>query len=127
MIAVAAGANQMYPWACSITGLGAGLSYLTFIELAKKLKVDDPLDAFALHVGGGIWGLVAVCIVGEKGIFYGIFYPEHTSFLNSLAVNFFCKNFFKDFQFLATWVEHVLCISDNNFCTSYIIPIVLYL
>uniref|UniRef100_A0A914CAS3 Ammonium transporter n=1 Tax=Acrobeloides nanus TaxID=290746 RepID=A0A914CAS3_9BILA len=86
MISAAAGANQIYPWACSITGLGAGLSYLTFIELAKKLKVDDPLDAFALHVGGGIWGLVAVCIVGEKGIFYGIFYPEHTSFLNSLAL-----------------------------------------
>jgi hypothetical protein len=36
------------------------------------LKIDDPLDAFAVHAGGGAWGLLAVCIIGKEGIAYSI-------------------------------------------------------
>ena len=34
-------------------------------------KIDDPLDAFAVHFGGGSWGLIAVCLFAEHdGILY---------------------------------------------------------
>ncbi|XP_069178973.1 putative ammonium transporter 1 [Procambarus clarkii] len=32
---------------------------------------DDPLDAVAVHMGGGLWGLVAVALFQDGGIVYG--------------------------------------------------------
>ena len=29
-------------------------------DLLQKLKVDDPVEAFAVHGAGGIWGVLAV-------------------------------------------------------------------
>lgn len=72
-VAACAGCNAMHPWASAITGIGAGLSYLFFSWLCLKLKVDDPLDAFGVHFGGGLWGLISICLVGDKGILYGLF------------------------------------------------------
>lgn len=36
------------------------------------MKIDDPLDAFAVHAGGGGWGLISTCIISHDGIAYGI-------------------------------------------------------
>jgi Amt family ammonium transporter len=33
--------------------------------------VDDPLDAVAVHMGGGMWGLMATPLLMEDGILYG--------------------------------------------------------
>jgi ammonium transporter, Amt family len=63
----------MHPWAAAITGTGAGLSYLFFAWVCARLKIDDPLDAFGVHFGGGFWGLISICFVGDKGILYGLF------------------------------------------------------
>ncbi|KAK0396553.1 hypothetical protein QR680_001764 [Steinernema hermaphroditum] len=72
MVASCAGCNNMMPWASSFTGTGAGLMYLGLSELMLKLKIDDPLDAFAVHAGGGFWGLFAVCVIGKDGVAYSI-------------------------------------------------------
>jgi len=43
-----------------------------FSRLLLKLKIDDPLDAFAVHGGGGIWGLISIGFFAkDQGIFYG--------------------------------------------------------
>src|SRR4051812_8099802 len=73
MVAGCAGSNVMHPWACLITGTGASLIYLALSNLCVRLRIDDPLDAFAVHFGGGLWGLITVCWVNEKGILYAIF------------------------------------------------------
>lgn len=122
MISAAAGANHMYPWACSITGFGSGLSYLLLLEFAKKIKLDDPLDAFALHVGGGFWGLISVCLVGDKGVFYGVFYPENVSLINSIAVGF--PEAFMEGS-LVFGMEYPLCNCDYLICSRNVVSIIL--
>jgi ammonium transporter, Amt family len=89
MVAACAGCNISHPWATTVIGIGAGLLYMAFSSLALKLKIDDPLDAFAVHFGGGLWGLISVCLIGENGIFYAIFYHD-VLFTQALAVFFQC-------------------------------------
>ncbi|KAE9553084.1 hypothetical protein FO519_003717 [Halicephalobus sp. NKZ332] len=72
MVSACAGCNKMMPWASAFTGMGSGLSYLGLSKLMFYLKIDDPLDAFAVHAGGGLWGLIAVCIIAKDGIAYRI-------------------------------------------------------
>jgi Amt family ammonium transporter len=37
-----------------------------------KLRVDDPLDAFAVHYGGGLCGVLCVGLFDmSNGLFYG--------------------------------------------------------
>ncbi|CEF71676.1 Ammonium transporter family and Ammonium transporter AmtB-like domain-containing protein [Strongyloides ratti] len=72
MVAACAGCNRMMPWGSAFVGVGAGLIYLGLSKLMIKLKIDDPLDAFAVHAGGGFWGLIAVCIIAPDGIAYSI-------------------------------------------------------
>lgn len=33
--------------------------------------MDDPLDAVAVHMGGGLWGLVSVALFQDGGIVFG--------------------------------------------------------
>jgi len=40
--------------------------------LMVKMKIDDPLDAFAVHGACGFWGVLAAGLFGEgNGAFYG--------------------------------------------------------
>lgn len=51
MVSACAGCNNMEPWACAFTGSGAGIIYLLLSMLMQRIKIDDPLDAFAVHAG----------------------------------------------------------------------------
>ncbi len=46
-MAICAGCNVMYMWGAAVVGVLAGLSYLFWSWLMVKMKIDDPLDAFA--------------------------------------------------------------------------------
>lgn len=72
MVSACAGCNNTMPWGSVIVGSGAALMYLGLSKLMIKLKIDDPLDAFAVHAGGGLWGLISVCIISRDGIAYSI-------------------------------------------------------
>lgn len=71
MVAICAGCNVLDTWAAAVVGLVAGITYICWSALLPYLKIDDPLDAFAVHAGGGIWGLIAVALLqAETGIFF---------------------------------------------------------
>merc|ERR1711988_635258 len=71
MVAICAGCNTVEPWAAAITGFIAGLVYVAVSNLVVRARVDDPLDAVAVHGGGGIWGLIAAPLLAmESGIVY---------------------------------------------------------
>lgn len=38
----------------------------------SRLKIDDPLDAFAVHAGGGFWGLMSASIISHGGVAYAL-------------------------------------------------------
>ncbi|CAO4385306.1 unnamed protein product [Caenorhabditis nigoni] len=72
MVAACAGCNKMEPWACIWVGVGAGLIYLALSKMMIRLKIDDPLDAFAVHAGGGFWGLMSSSIISHGGVVYAL-------------------------------------------------------
>jgi Amt family ammonium transporter len=48
------------PWAAALTGAIGGLVYLGSGSLLVRFRIDDAVEAIPVHLGPGIWGLVAV-------------------------------------------------------------------
>jgi len=78
LVAITAGCAVVKPWETLIIGAMAGVIYQATSMLMVKLKVDDVVDAFAVHGANGIWGVFAVGLFGNpdegmggNGLFYG--------------------------------------------------------
>lgn len=90
-VSICSGCDAMYPWAASVTGIGAGIAYVILQTIIPRLGLDDSLDTVArkflvsskkasilfdvksilVHGGGGTWGLFATAIFDRKrGIVY---------------------------------------------------------
>jgi len=77
MVAMCGGCNVYEPWAALIVGGVAGVCYLATHFGMLRFKLDDPLDAVAVHGAGGLWGIIAVPFFmyagleeGSRGIFW---------------------------------------------------------
>lgn len=87
MVAACAGCDGLRPYAAVLVGLVAGVIYLLAEKLMTKLKVDDPLNAVAVHLGGGLWGVMTVPLLHENyGVFYKSFDNHSVSLLGWNAV-----------------------------------------
>ena len=53
MVALCAGCNVYEPWAALIVGALGGLGFQLIHSVMLSLQLDDPLDAVAVHGGGG--------------------------------------------------------------------------
>lgn len=72
LVAVTAPCGNINPWAAVIIGMIGGVFYHVASNTVVKYEVDDPLDAFAVHYGGGYCGLLMVGLFDiDKGLFYG--------------------------------------------------------
>jgi len=58
MVSMCAGCNVFQPWAALIVGALGGAAFIAVHELMLKLRLDDPLDAVAVHGGGGVIGVL---------------------------------------------------------------------
>ncbi|KAG8309933.1 ammonium transmembrane transporter activity protein [Homalodisca vitripennis] len=72
IVSVCAGVDVFSPLGAIISGACACLVYLLFRFLVLYVKVDDPLDAVAVHLGGGLWGLISFPLFARGGIVYGV-------------------------------------------------------
>lgn len=71
MVSICASVNAVKPWAAMIIGFVAGGVFITFRSLIRGLGVDDPVNAVAVHFGGGCWGVIAVAVFStERSILY---------------------------------------------------------
>jgi len=66
LVGITAGCNVVHPWTAIIIGIIAALFYHAGSCLMRKLQIDDPLDAFAVHGMCGVWGVLAVGLFTVK-------------------------------------------------------------
>jgi Amt family ammonium transporter len=71
MVAICASANVVFPWAALIIGAVAGLVVVFWSWMMRKCGVDDAIDAIAVHLGCGWWGVMAEPLFNHPlGIFF---------------------------------------------------------
>jgi Amt family ammonium transporter len=59
LVAITSACSTVYPWAAIIIGIVAGFVYNLGSTVSIMLRLDDPLDAIAVHAWNGTWGLIA--------------------------------------------------------------------
>ena len=55
MVSICGGCGYYYPGHSIIVSSVAGCIYVLISMVMVKLKIDDPLDAVAVHAGGGMY------------------------------------------------------------------------
>ena len=53
MVSVCCGCDGFYPWAGCLCGFVGSLVHLVVSALMKRFRIDDPIDAVAVHGGAG--------------------------------------------------------------------------
>ena len=82
LVGITAGCGTMTPWGAIVTGFIAGLIVVLVVGFVdRKMKIDDPVGAFAVHGAAGMWGTLAIglfaryddAFLGREnaGLFYG--------------------------------------------------------
>lgn len=78
LVAITAPCAYVAPWAAVlIGGVGALVMLWAAGFVERRLRVDDPVGAVAVHAGAGLWGLLAVGILsdgtygGVRGLLFG--------------------------------------------------------
>lgn len=66
MISVCANAESLSPTETIITGILASFTYHIIVLVFEKLKIDDPLEASQVHIGGGLVGLLSVGLFDQE-------------------------------------------------------------
>eukprot|EP00316_Scyphosphaera_apsteinii_P011547 CAMPEP_0119319740 /NCGR_PEP_ID=MMETSP1333-20130426/50209_1 /TAXON_ID=418940 /ORGANISM="Scyphosphaera apsteinii, Strain RCC1455" /LENGTH=697 /DNA_ID=CAMNT_0007326225 /DNA_START=167 /DNA_END=2260 /DNA_ORIENTATION=+ len=60
LVAITAGCDVIDPPGAALTGLLSGVVYMTASATISRLRIDDCVEAFAVHGANGIWGCLAV-------------------------------------------------------------------
>merc|ERR1719440_1488305 len=60
LVGITAGCDSTPPeWSC-VTGIISALVVYYWAKFARRLWVDDPVDASAVHGANGVWGLISI-------------------------------------------------------------------
>ncbi|CAG0890752.1 unnamed protein product [Cyprideis torosa] len=68
MVSICSACHSMPPWGAFITGLSGAFAFTLIHLLMLRFEIDDPLDAVAVHAGGGLCGLICGAIFAEEGL-----------------------------------------------------------
>jgi Amt family ammonium transporter len=68
LVAITAGCAFVAPWAALLIGLVAGVIVLLAADAVERIRIDDPVGAFAVHGACGIWGTLAIGLFGQPGL-----------------------------------------------------------
>jgi Ammonium Transporter Family len=59
LVAITSGCAVVESWAAVVIGIVAGWVYIFCNYVLIRLKLDDAVDAIQVHLGGGLWGIIA--------------------------------------------------------------------
>merc|ERR1711937_409389 len=78
LVSITAPCAFVKPWEAVIIGFVGGGVYQGTSMLIRRLKIDDVVDAVAVHGACGLWGVIALGLFGNpdeenggNGVFYG--------------------------------------------------------
>jgi len=72
LVAITCACDAVESWCAMFIGIIAGFVYFGYTMLFKKLRIDDPIDAVAVHFGCGSWGVIAYgWFDPATGVLYG--------------------------------------------------------
>ncbi|GBG59851.1 AMT-type ammonium transporter [Chara braunii] len=55
----------VHQWAAALIGIVSGVVYMLGVTAIIRLKIDDPVNAVPVHLGCGLWGVLAVGLFAE--------------------------------------------------------------
>jgi Amt family ammonium transporter len=70
LVSVTAGCSVVDPWGAILCGFVGAFVYHGASCTMRKLKIDDPLDAFAVHGSCGLWACIAVGFLATPAYSY---------------------------------------------------------
>ncbi|XP_062518337.1 putative ammonium transporter 1 [Corticium candelabrum] len=71
LVSISACANSVYSYCAFVIGMISGVVYSFVAKLVEGKRLDDPLDAIAVHFGGGVCGILCVPFLdANMGLFY---------------------------------------------------------
>ncbi len=65
LVSITASCDVVTTSGAVLIGIGGGIITLVSSSLLKRFRIDDAVDAVPVHLGGGIWGTLAVAIFGD--------------------------------------------------------------
>ena len=68
LVSITASCNNVENYAAFLIGLIGAFIYMVASNILVRLRIDDPLDAFAIHGAAGAWGVLAVSIFDKDGV-----------------------------------------------------------
>jgi Amt family ammonium transporter len=107
LVSITAGCGNVESGSALVIGIIGGLVFQGASMAVKAAKVDDPIDAFAVHGACGIWGVLAACIF-DWGKGFDKYNGFSGGFSNAADANGNTDNLWKS-GFAAAIVE-ILCI-----------------
>ena len=101
MVCVSGGCDGYHPMLAALIGFVSGPSYLGISRLKVRLQIDDPVEAVAIHLGGGREAVtnhmnLSKCnssLPGFLGLMVAPFLRNDGVFYNSEALNMLLFNF----------------------------------
>lgn len=69
LVAITSSCSVVHPWAAIIIGIIGGCVYVSASNFVLRvIKVDDPLDAIAVHGFCGMWGLIGAATFADEDL-----------------------------------------------------------
>src|SRR5262245_28200406 len=69
LVGITASANIMDPWRAAVIGAVAAVVMRAAVLLLERLEIDDAVGAVPVHLAAGIWGTLAVALLGDVNAF----------------------------------------------------------
>jgi ammonium transporter, Amt family len=80
LVGITAGTATVEPWAAVVIGAIAAIVVYGVTGLLERMKVDDPVGAVPVHMGAGIWGVLAVGLFSSESLLANAGYQDPGSY-----------------------------------------------